>query len=74
MVRAKPDGKILKQEDKYWNEWFTGLKEKDHDKFLGQLGLDNEDIDEWHQSHGKLDEVIAQEEAAETAPSKKSKK
>jgi len=71
MVRAKSDGKILKQEDKHWNEWFSGLKEKDHEKLLGQLGLDNEDIDEWHHSHGKLDEVIAKEEEAAQAPAPK---
>ncbi len=71
MVRAKADNKLLKPEDKYWGEWFSGLKEKDHDKFLGQLGLDDEDIDEWHHSHGKLDEVIAKEEEAAQAPSLK---
>ena len=72
MVRpAKKDCKIVKPDDKQWNEWFSGLKENEHDKILSQLGLDKEDIGEWHQSHGKLDTLLAVEE---TEAPKKGKK
>lgn len=51
-VIQKPDGKIEKAEDKIWNEWFEGLDVKEHEQKLKQLGLDEEDIEEWEEVEG----------------------
>ena len=58
-VRRKPsaEGKIEKPEDKMWKDWFNGIKENEHDKYLQQLGLDDADLKEWHSMHGKLDKL-----------------
>lgn len=47
--RKKPvsEGKIEKPEDKAWEEWFNKLDTKEHEKYLKQLGLDDEEIQEW---------------------------
>jgi len=74
--RKKPllDGKIVKPEDKVWKEWFDEIGEKEHDKYLHSLGLDEEDIEEWHSMHGKLDEFgESLAEAVEEKPKKKKK-
>ncbi len=48
--RPVPGGKIEKPEDKAWNDWFTKLDAKEHEKYLKQLGLDEEEIEEWGQA------------------------
>ncbi len=47
-----PEGKIEKPEDKVWKEEFEQMSVEDHKKALQQLGLDEEDIDEWEQTVG----------------------
>lgn len=58
VLKQKKDGKIEKLEDKQWQDWFSKIDEKTHGEFLQKLGLDNEDIKEWHGSHGKLDVLL----------------
>lgn len=45
--RPVPEGKIEKPEDKAWAEWFNKLDVREHEKYLKQLGLDDEEIMEW---------------------------
>jgi hypothetical protein len=56
MARVKktdtPEGKIEKAEDKVWKEEFDSMKVEDHEKILHQLGLDEEDIQEWEEMAG----------------------
>ena len=56
MARPKkkdtPEGKIEKAEDKMWKEEFDSMDVKDHEKALHQLGLDEEDIEEWEEMAG----------------------
>jgi len=49
-VGPKPDGKIEKPEDKIWKEWFDKLDIKEHEQKLKQLGLDEDDIEEWEEA------------------------
>lgn len=51
-VRAKPEGKIEKPEDKAWAEWYNGLDAKEHEAYLSKLGLDKDDIEEWEEAEG----------------------
>ncbi len=51
-MKAKPGGKIEKPEDKAWKEWYDKLGAKEHEKYLGQLGLGKNDIDEWEEVEG----------------------
>ena len=46
-----PDGKIEKTEDKVWKEWFDKLSTNEHEKYLRQLGLGKEEIQEWEQAN-----------------------
>ena len=67
--------KIDKPEDKAWEKWFNELGDAEHKKHLAQLGLDEEDVEDWKGMHGQLDEIIAAEnEAAEDAENTKKKK
>ncbi len=47
-----PEGKIEKSEDKVWQDWYNKLDAKEHEKHLAQLGLDDEDIQEWEEAEG----------------------
>lgn len=50
MIRKKTSKPIAeKAEDKVWNEWFDKLGPKDHDKYLKKLGLDDEDLNDFHE-------------------------
>ncbi len=47
-IRKPAEGKsISKPEDKVWHEWYDKLSPEEHAKMLKNLGLDNEDIDEF---------------------------
>lgn len=48
-LKPKRTSKIEKPEDKDWQEWYSKLDKKEHEKILFQLGLDKEDIEEWGQ-------------------------
>ena len=75
-VKKSAEGaKLEKPEDRAWNEWFSGLKEEDHKKHLAQLGLDAEDVEDWKEMHGHLDEIIeTEQDAAEEAEKTKKRK
>lgn len=45
-------GKNAKSEDKAWNDWYEKLDVAEHEKYLAQLGLDKEDIEEWEEAEG----------------------
>lgn len=47
-----PDGKIEKPEDKEWKKWYETLGVEEHEQYLGKLGLDREDIEEWEEAEG----------------------
>jgi len=59
MATRKPrsDGKIEKTDDKAWKQWFFEIPEKEHDDYLKQLGLDDEDMKEWHE-HKHAEEIL----------------
>ena len=38
-MKPKKDGKIEKSEDKIWQDWYSKLDKKKHEKKLAQLGL-----------------------------------
>lgn len=44
--RKRPDGKIVKPEDKIWREQFDQLTKDDHREKLHLLGLDDEEAEE----------------------------
>ena len=50
--RRVPDGRIEKPEDRDWQQWYETLPAEEHEKLLGQLGLDKEDIAEWESQGG----------------------
>lgn len=50
--RKVPDGRLEKPEDKAWAEWYEKLDVSEHEKYLAQLGLDKEDIEEWEEAEG----------------------
>ncbi|MCD6434639.1 MAG: hypothetical protein J7L14_03430 [Candidatus Diapherotrites archaeon] len=59
--KVLPQGRIEKPEDKAWLRWFEKLDEKEHENFLKQAGLSEEDIEEWKQwskKDGNLDELL----------------
>ncbi|MDP6670695.1 MAG: hypothetical protein QGI60_02670 [archaeon] len=47
-----PEGHLDKPGDKAWNDWYEKLDVKEHEKYLSQLGLDKEDIEEWEEVEG----------------------
>ncbi len=49
-MARKNKEKIEKPEDKIWREWFNKLSNKDHEQYMGKLGLTKDDLQE-------LDEV-----------------
>ncbi|MBN2067129.1 MAG: hypothetical protein JW744_01535 [Candidatus Diapherotrites archaeon] len=51
-AKLKPSKAIHNPADKAWNEWFDKLDAKEHEKYLSQLGLDTEDIEEWEEAEG----------------------
>jgi len=81
-VRKKPvlGKKIEKAEDKEWQKWYEELDEKEHAARLKQLGLEDDEIDEWEDMQEKgvtLDDLEAATVAEEEPLSesiKKSKK
>ncbi len=75
--RLPPEGKVIeKPEDAAWKNWFNELSEEEHKKNLKQLGLGDDEFEEWEQMHGHLDEIIDGEEAAaeESVPKSGKKK
>jgi hypothetical protein len=50
--RKIPEGHLDKPGDKAWADWYDKLDVKEHEKYLAQLGLDKEDIDEWEEAEG----------------------
>jgi hypothetical protein len=50
--RKIPEGKIEKPEDKVWLDWYNKLDAKEHEEKLSQLGLDQDDIQEWEEVEG----------------------
>ena len=50
--RKKGEGHPIqeKAEDKAWAQWFQGLSMEDHDRKLRELGLDEEDVEEFNET------------------------
>lgn len=49
--RKKGEGHPIQErvEDKVWQQWFQGLSMEDHDRKLRELGLDDEDVEEFNE-------------------------
>jgi len=71
--KPTPSGKIEKPEDKFWKEEFDAMGVEEHEKALHQLGLDDEDIEEWEDAVGLKGTKPKTPEKAET-PEKGEKK
>ncbi len=50
--RKKGEGHPIQEkvEDKAWTQWFQGLSMEDHDRKLRELGLDEEDVEEFNET------------------------
>ncbi len=48
--RKRGEGHPIKEkaEDKVWKQWFQGLSLEEHDRKLKELGLDDEDVEEFN--------------------------
>ena len=68
--------KIEKSEDKEWQKWYQELDNKEHEAKLKQLGLADDEIDEWQdmQKKGITLEELEAATVAEDKPEKKPKK
>ena len=69
--RRKKEGKPIsdKPENKLWQQWFEKLSINDHDEKLRQLGLDDEDVEEFNTkfTDGKKSASDKTDELEETA-------
>ena len=67
---------IEKPEDKEWQKWYKELDGKEHEAKLKQLGLADDEIDEWEEMQAKGITLKDLEEAttAVDEPEKKTKK
>ncbi|MFH1240673.1 MAG: hypothetical protein V1672_05705 [Candidatus Diapherotrites archaeon] len=77
-IRKKPTPrkKTEKTEDKDWQKWYAELDKKEHEIRLKQLGLEDDEIDEWEEMQEKgvtLDDLEVATTAKEE-PEKKPKK
>lgn len=68
--------KIEKSEDKEWRKWYEGLDEKEHEAKLKQLGLADDEIEEWEnlQEKGVTLEDLEAATTTDDKPQKKTKK
>ena len=76
-VKKKPiiSKKIEKSEDKEWRKWYEGLDDKEHEAKLKQLGLEEDEIDEWEDMQEKGVTLEELEKATTSGnPEKKTKK
>jgi hypothetical protein len=78
--RKKPEGKIVKPEDKIWREQFDHLSKDDHLEKLHLLGLDDEEaevlVEDFEEvKKGKKSKVLQdlEEEAGAAGTEEKSK-
>lgn len=60
-----PDGRIEKPEDRVWKEEFEAMTVEDHERALHQLGLDDEEIEEWEETVGYKEKRPEREEGLE---------
>lgn len=71
MISRKKEGRPLPETEdmKIWREEFNQMSLEDHDKVLKNLGLDEEDIEEFNEtvkSGKKLEDVLGLEEGEGT--------
>ena len=66
-----PEGHLDKPGDKAWNDWYEKLDLKEHEKYLGQLGLDKEDIEEWEEVEGFKKPTVQEKQSVKPKPKKK---
>lgn len=73
MRKPRPDGKIENADDKAWKQWFSEIPDKEHDDYLKQLGLDEEDMKEWHE-HKPAEKILDSGEPVAEPPRQPGKK
>ncbi|MCR4334979.1 MAG: hypothetical protein NUV57_00390 [archaeon] len=81
MIRKKKEGKPLPetQDMKIWREEFDQMSIEEHDRILKNLGLDDEDIDDFNETvthHKSAEDLLGidkNEQEPEEKPVKKKK-